>query len=47
MERSYVSDAPLIVRNGPRDRGDWKGKTEILETENLGTRLEWRDRDEI
>ena len=26
--------------------GSWRGKLEVLETENLGKRLEWRDRDE-
>ena len=26
--------------------GWWRGETEILETENLGKRLEWRERDE-
>ena len=31
---------------GSGDIEGWTGETEILETWNLGKRLEWRDRDE-
>ena len=46
MEVSYVSDAPFSIRIASRDIGGWRGETEILETGNLGKRLEWRDWDE-
>ena len=47
MEGSYVSDTQFSIRIGLEEIGGWRGETEILETENLGKRLEWRNRDEI
>ena len=46
IEIFNVSDALFSIRIGSGDIRVQRGETEILETGNLGKRLEWRDRDE-
>ena len=46
IERSYVSDAPFLIRIESRDAGGWRREKEISDTGNLGKRLEWGDADE-